>query len=74
MEIGEIITIGTTTDQITEIDPEADGTIIGQVIGATIIRLIIDKVIMDQIRDNAPDKHLETEGKVGIELRITMTI
>ena len=36
MEIGEIITIETTTDQITEIDEEADGTIIGQVIGAII--------------------------------------
>ena len=52
MEIGEIITIEITTDQITEIDQEADGTIIGQVIGATITRLTIDEVIIDQIMDN----------------------
>ena len=74
MEIGEIITIETTADQITEIDTEADGIIKGQVIGATIIRLIIDEIIMDQITDKTPDEHLETEVKVGIELKITMTI
>ena len=49
VEIGEIITIEITTDQITGIDQEADGTIIGQVIGATITRLTIDEVVMDQI-------------------------
>ena len=51
VEIGEIIIIETTTDQITEIDQEADGTIIGQVIGVTITRLTIDRVILDQIMD-----------------------
>ena len=75
MEIGEIITIETTTDQITEIDQEVDGTIIGQVIGATITRLTIDKVIIDQITDKTFNGHLETEVKVEIELEITiMTI
>ena len=75
MEIGEIIIIETTTDQITEIDQEADGTIIGQVIGATITRLTMDKVIIDQITDKTPKGHLEIEVRVGIELEITtMTI
>ena len=75
MEIGEIITIEITTDQITEIDQEANGTIMGQVIGATITRLTIDEVIIDQITDKTPNKHLETEVKVEIELEITtMTI
>ena len=41
VEIGEIITIGTITDPITETDQEADGTIIGLVIGATITRLTL---------------------------------
>ena len=74
VEIGEIITIEITTDQITEIDQEADGTIIGQVIGATITRLTIDEVIVDQIMDKTLNGHLETEVKVKIELEITMTI
>ena len=74
VEIGEIITIETTADQITEIDPEANGTIKGQVIGSTIIRPIIDEVRMDKFTDKTSDKHLETEGKVGMELKITMII
>ena len=47
MEIGEIIIIETITDPITEMDQEAEGTIIGLVIGVIIIRLTIDKVILD---------------------------
>ena len=54
MEKGEIITIETITDPITETDQEADGTIIGQVIGATITRLTIGEVILDpNYRQNA---------------------
>ena len=71
MEIGEIITIETITDQTTETDQEADGTIIGQVIGVTITRLTIDEVIIDQITDKMVKGHLETEVKVEIELEIT---
>ena len=36
MVIEEILTIGTITDQIIEVDQEAGGTIIGQVIGVVI--------------------------------------
>ena len=75
MEIGEIITIEITTDQITEIDQEADGTIKGQVIGVTITRLTIDEVIIDHITDKTLNGHLETGVKVEIEFEITtMTI
>ena len=75
MEIGEIITIETITDQTTETDQEADGTIIGQVIGATFTRLTIDKVILEQVTDKTPIEHLEIGVKVEIELEITiMTI
>ena len=71
----EILIIETVIDQITEIDQEADGTIIGQVIGVTITTLTIDEVILDQITDKMPNGHLETEVKVEIELEITiMTI
>ena len=55
LEIGEIITIETITDQITKRDPEADGTIIGQVIGVTITRLTIDDVMLDQITKHSMD-------------------
>ena len=72
MEIGEIITIETIIDPITETDQEVDGTIIGQVIGATSTRLTIDKVIPDQITDKTPNGCLETEFKVEIELEITI--
>ena len=41
----EITTIGTITDQIIEIDLEADGTITGQVIGVVITQTTIDEVI-----------------------------
>ena len=44
-------------------------------IGAIIIRITIDEVIQDQITDKMPNGLLETEVKVGIEMKITiMTI
>ena len=43
--IEEIITIGTITGQIIEIDQEADGTTTGQVIGVVITHIITDEVI-----------------------------
>ena len=53
----------------------ADGTTIGQVIEVIIIRITIDKVIQDQITDKMPNGLLETEVKVGIEMKTTiMTI
>ena len=45
MVIEEIITIGTITGKIIEIDQEADGTTTGQVIGVVITRITTDKVI-----------------------------
>ena len=45
MEIEESIEI--IIGPITEIDQEADGTIIGQVMGVTIIRITADKVMSD---------------------------
>ena len=72
VEIGEIITIETTRDQITEIDQEADVTIIRQVIGAIITRITINEVIIDQIMDKTLNKHLQTEVKVEIEHKITI--
>ena len=70
-----ITTIETIIGQIIEIDQEADGTTIGQVIGVIIIRITIDEVIQDQITDKMPNGLLETEVKVGIEMKITiMTI
>ena len=43
--IEEILTIGTITGQIIEIDQEAGGTIIGQVIGVVITHITTDLVI-----------------------------
>ena len=75
MEIEEITTLGTIIDQIIEIDQEADGTTIGQVIGVVITQITIDEVIQDQITDKSPNGLLETEVRVGIEMRIMiMTI
>ena len=75
MVIEEITTIGTIIDQIIEIDQEADGPTIGQVIGVVITQITIDEVIQDQITDKPPNGLLETEVRVGIEMRImTMTI
>ena len=52
VEIEEIIEI--IIGPFTEIDQEADGTIIGQVIGVTITRITIDKVMPDtNYRQNA---------------------
>ena len=45
MVIEEIITIGTITCQIIEIDQEADGTTTGQVIGVVITPITTDEVI-----------------------------
>ena len=73
--IEEITTRETIIGQITEIDQEADGTTIGQVKGAIIIRITIDEVIQDQITDKMPNGLLETQVKVGMEMKITiMTI
>ena len=47
MVIEEILTIGTITSQIIEIDQEADGTIIGQVIGVVITHITTVEVIRD---------------------------
>ena len=49
--IEEIITIGTITGQIIEIDQEADGTTIGQVIGVVITHITTDEVIRDHTTD-----------------------
>ena len=44
-------------------------------IGVIIIRITIDEVIQDQIIDKMPNGLLETEVKVGTEMKITiMTI
>ena len=44
-------------------------------IGVIIIRITIDEVIQDQITDKMPNRHLGTEVKVGIEMKIIiMTI
>ena len=41
-------------------------------LGVIIIRITIDKVIQDQITDKMPNGLLETEVKVGIEMKITI--
>ena len=43
-------------------------------IGVIIIRITIDEVIQDQITDKMPNGLLETEVKVGIEMKITIMI
>ena len=44
-------------------------------IGVIIIRITIDEVMQDQITDKMPNGLLETEVKVGIEMKIiVMTI
>ena len=74
-EIEEIIIIEIIIGPITEIDQEADGTIIGQVIGVTITRITIDEVMPDPVTDKMPNGHLETEVIVEIGLKIIiMTI
>ena len=73
VEIEEITIIGTIIDQFIEIDQEADGITIGQVIGVIITQITIDEVIRDQITDKTPNGLLETEVRVGIEMRIIIT-
>ena len=73
MVIEEITTIGTIIDQIIEIDWEEDGTTIGQVIGVVNTQITIDEVMWDQITDKTPNGLLETEVRVGIEMRIMIT-
>ena len=74
MAIEGITTIETIMGQIIEIDQEADGIITGQVIGVAITRITIDEVIRDQITDKMPNGLLETEVKIGIEMKITIMI
>ena len=69
MVIEEITTIEAITDQIIEIDLEADGITIGQVIGVVITQITIDEVIWDQTIDKNLNGLLEIEVKVGIEMR-----
>ena len=72
--IEEILTIGTITGQIIEIDQEADGTIIGQVIGVVITHITTDKVIRDHTTDKIHNGHLETEVKVEVEMKTKVMI
>ena len=43
-------------------------------IGVAITRITVDEVIRDQITDKMPNGLLETEVKVGIEMKITVMI
>ena len=70
MAIEEILTIGTITGKIIEIDQEAGGTVIGQVIGVVITHIITDEVIQDHTIDKIHNGHLETEVKVEVEMKI----
>ena len=72
--IEEILTIGTITGQIIEIDQEAGGTIIGQVIGVVITHITTDKVIQDHTTDTIHNGHLETEVKVEVEMKTMVMI
>ena len=74
MVIEGITIIETIIGQIIEIDQEADGIIIGQVIGVAITRITIDEVIRNQITDKMFNGLLETEVKVGTEMKITVMI
>ena len=75
MEVGEVIITETTIDQITEIDQEADGIVIGQVTEVITIRLTVDKVTIDPITDRPHNEHIGIEVKAGIGLEtIIMTI
>ena len=74
MVIEEILTIGTITGQIIEIDQEAGGTIIGQVIGVVITHIITDEVMRDHTTDKIHNGHLETEVKVEVEMKTMVMI
>ena len=65
-----ITTIETIIDQIIETDQEANGITIDQVIGVAITKITIDEVIQNQITDKMPNGLLETEVKVGIEMKL----
>ena len=72
--IEEILTIGTITGKIIEIDQEPGGTVIGQVIGVVITHIIIDEVIQDHTTDKIHNGHLETEVKVEVETKAMVMI
>ena len=74
MVIEEIITIGTITGKIIEIDQEADGTTTGQVIGVVITHITTDEVIRDHTIDKAHNGHLETEVRVEVEMKTMVMI
>ena len=74
MVIEEIITIGTITGQIIEIDQEAGGTVIGQVIGVVITHITTDEVIQDHTTDKIHNGHLETGVKVEVEMKTMLVI
>ena len=74
MAIEEILTIGTITGKIIEIDQEAGGTTIGQVIRVVITHIITDEVIRDHTIDKMHSGHLETEVKVEVETKIMALI
>ena len=75
MVIEEIITIGTITDKIIEIDQEVDGTIPGQVIGVVITHITTDAVIQDNsTTDKIHNGLLETEVKVEVEMKTMVMI
>ena len=67
--IEEILTIGTITGKIIEIDQEAGGMVIGQVIGVVITHIITDEVIRDHTIDKIHNGHLETEVIVEVETK-----
>ena len=72
--IEEIITIGTITGQIIEIDQEADGTTTGQVIGVVTTHITTDEVIRDHTTDKTHNGLLETEVKVEVEMKTMVMI
>ena len=75
MVIEEILTIGTITGKIIEIDQEADGAIRGQVIGVVITHFTTDVVIRDNsTTDKTHNGHLETEVKVEVEMKTMVMI
>ena len=74
MVIEEILTIGTITGQIIEIDQEAGGTITGQVIGVVITHITTDEVIQDHTTDKIHNGQLEIEVKVEVEMKTMVVI
>ena len=74
MEIEEITIIEIITDQIIEIDQEADGTTMGQVIGVVITHITTDEVIQDHTTDKTHNGLLETAVKVEVEMKTMVLI